>query len=109
MRVISRVKREVSGLLESVLKPYVLGLGSRVAELYYTLLRKLGIRLPHQYETLREHYAEAISSITRKNTIRELLWRILVLTERDLYSQRKPRIEDVEKLYKGVLSESSEE
>ena len=108
IRVASRVKREVSSILKSILEPYMLGLGSRVAELYYTLLRKLGIRLPHHYETLREHYSEAVVLVTRKSLIKELLWQILVLSERDLYSQKKPRIEDAEKIYKGVLSESRE-
>ena len=109
VRVASRVKREISGVLKSILEPYVLGLGSRIAELYYTLLRKLRIRLPHHHETLREHYAEAVVSTTRRGLIRELLWRILELSERDLYSKKKPRIEDAEKLYKGVLSASREE
>lgn len=102
------VKSEVPGVLKDILKPYVLGLKSHILDLYYTLLRKLRVRLPQYYETLREHYFEVVKSATKKTLIRELLWRLLMLAERDLYSIRKPRLEEAEELYEGVLSANEE-
>jgi len=104
VRVARRVKREIPEILKSILKPYASGVKSRIAELYYTLLGKLGVRLPHHYETLREHYIEVVKPTTKKSVVREILWRILRLVERDLYSKRKPRLEEAEELYEGVLS-----
>ncbi len=104
VRVARGVKREVPEILKSILKPYMSGVKSRIVELYYTLLEKLGIRFPHHYETLREHYSEVVKSTTKKSTVREILWRILRLVEEDLYSKRKPRLEEAEELYGDVLS-----
>jgi hypothetical protein len=109
VRAARGVKRGVPKALRSILRPYTHLVKSHILELYYQLLGKLRIRLPHHYETLREHYYEAIESTTKKSLLRELLWRILRLAERDLYSRRRPRIEEAEELYEGVLSAIEEE
>jgi hypothetical protein len=106
--VTREVKSEVPGVLKDILKPYVFKSKSHILDFYYILLRKLGMRLPHHYETLREHYSEIVESHTKKSHVRKLLRRLLILTERDLYSIRKPRLEEAEELYKGVLNATKE-
>lgn len=106
--VTREVKSEVPGVLKDILKPYVFKSKSHILDFYYTLLRKLGMRLPHHYETLREHYSEIVESHTKKSHVRKLLRRLLILAERDLYSIRKPRLEEAEELYKGVLNATKE-
>ncbi len=77
---VKRVVREVSSYLKS---PYPIS--SRIAELYYATLRKLGIPLPKVTETLREHFSRAGLSGFLRNT----LWKLLIITEKDLYSSKK--------------------
>jgi hypothetical protein len=108
VHVTREVKSEVPGVLKDTLKPYVFKSKSHILDFYYTLLRKLGMRLPHHYETLREHYSEIVESHTKKSLVRKLLRRLLILAERDLYSIRKPRLEEAEELYKGVLNATKE-
>jgi len=100
--------RRVYRSLARVLEPYVLGLGSSIASLYYSLLRKLRVRFPLDQETLREHFSSAIESSPLKVGVKNLLWVFLTLVERDLYSRRKPEYEEVRRLYRGVLSEARE-
>ena len=104
IRGAKRVGGEVLTVFKSILEPYVLGLGSRIAKLYYNLLRKLGIKPPQHYETLREHYSEVIAPSTRSVSLRNILWQLLLLSERDMYSRRKPSLREAEELYKGALS-----
>jgi hypothetical protein len=104
-----RVKREVARVLEEFLKPYTHKLKSHVLELYYTILTRLGVRLPHHYETLREHYSLVVKSVIKKSSVREALWKIVRLAERDLYSRKKPHLREAEELYEGVLSAIEEE
>ncbi|MEM4535350.1 MAG: hypothetical protein QW764_04850, partial [Desulfurococcaceae archaeon] len=92
---------------EALLKPYEMGLGSRIAMLYYNLLKKLKLGLPKESETLREHYKQISHQIPEG--LGKLLWRFLLMVERDLYSSKKPLYEEAEKAYQGVLSASSEE
>lgn len=63
---------------------------SRVAALYYELLRRLGLPLPELHETLREHY----SRLKLGAGVAKYIWRLMTLAERDLYSKAKPRIEE---------------
>jgi hypothetical protein len=77
---VRRVVREVSSYLTS---PYLIS--SRIAELYYATLRKLGIPLPKVTETLREHFSRAGLS----GFLRDTLWKLLIITEKDLYSSKK--------------------
>lgn len=93
-------------LKSGILKPHELGLNSRIAELYYTLLRKLKLRLPLLSETLREHYTATLGLTPEK--LREKLWRLLLLVERDLYSSKKPAYKEAEGLYSGVLDATTE-
>ncbi|MEM4869106.1 MAG: hypothetical protein QW081_01735 [Desulfurococcaceae archaeon] len=92
---------------DALLKPYEMGLGSRIAMLYYNLLKKLKLGLPRESETLREHYRQISHQIPEG--LGKLLWRFLQLVERDLYSSKKPLYEEAEEAYYGVLSASSEE
>ena len=77
---IRRVAREVSSYFTS---PYLIS--SRIADLYYATLRRLGIPLPKVTETLREHFNRVSLSGFPRNT----LWKLLVITEKDLYSSKK--------------------
>ncbi|MEM4831526.1 MAG: hypothetical protein QW740_03745 [Sulfolobales archaeon] len=103
-----RVTRRVYKSLAKVLEPYALGLGSSIASLYYSLLRKLEVRPPLYQETLREHFSSTIESSQLRVGVKKLLWVFLTLVERDLYSRRKPEYEEARKLYRGVLSEARE-
>jgi hypothetical protein len=101
--------RGVPEALKSIFKPYAHIVKSHILELYYQLLGRLGARLPHHYETLREHYYDVVKPTIKKSLLRELLWRMLNLAEMDLYSQRRPRLEEAEDLHEGVLGAIEEE
>lgn len=109
MRGARRLGEEVSSTFKSILEPYILGLGSSIAKLYYNILRKLRVKLPENYETLREHYTNLVTPSTRSDSLRNILWRLLLLSERDMYSRRKPSLREAEELYKGALSGVKEE
>lgn len=94
----------IDRLHEELLKPYVTVFTSSIVKLYYKALGKIGLRLPAPFETLREHYYSTISTRVLPHTAKTLLWKLLVLAERDLYSTRKPKYEDVHKLYEDVLN-----
>ena len=107
-RRVQHVPRRAEALARNfILKPYELGLNSRVALLYYSLLKKLKLRLPTPNETLREHYV-SISHSTHER-LRRILWRFLLLVERDLYSSKKPTYQEAETTYRGALSAAGEE
>ena len=96
-------------VFNELLTPYVLGLGSRIATIYYDLVRKITRRLPQPFETLREHYEFVVAPLTKSRRSRELLQRLLQLVERDLYSRSKPDLREAIELYEGVLSSVEEE
>lgn len=95
------------GLQVNLLKPYT-RLSSRVLQVYYKALKKLGFTLPAPTETLREHYASSIHHSRIADTIKSLVWKLLVITEKDLYSNKKPNIEEALKAYEEVLDASAE-
>lgn len=64
---------------------------SKATSIYYGLLSKLRLPQPSLQETLREHYRR----LRLRGVLAKLLWRILVLVERDLYSDRKPSYEEI--------------
>ena len=109
MRGARRLGEGVSSAFKIILEPYILGLGSSIAKLYYSILRKLRVKLPEHYETLREHYTDVVAPSTRSDSLRNILWRLLLLSERDMYSRRKPSLREAEELYKGALSGVKEE
>ncbi|MCY0867817.1 MAG: hypothetical protein OWQ48_01095 [Desulfurococcus sp.] len=111
LTVLTRVKRKTSRLrptglkeYQGILKPYALGLGSRIARLYYDVVAKLGARLPYPPETLREHYSSAVSPAISRSLVKEIVERLMYLAERDMYSTRKPSLPEAEKLYRGVVN-----
>ncbi|AFK50865.1 hypothetical protein TCELL_0440 [Thermogladius calderae 1633] len=69
-----------------------------VAGLYYRLLNELGFRKPEAQETLREHFA----SLRINTAIKSLLWRLLVLVEKELYSRDKPKREEAESVAREI-------
>ncbi|WP_434731759.1 hypothetical protein WLZ34_02600 [Thermogladius sp. KZ2Tp1] len=69
-----------------------------VAGLYYRLLMELGFRKPEAQETLREHFA----SLRINTAIKSLLWRLLLLVERELYSRDKPKREEAESVVREI-------
>ncbi|MEM3913382.1 MAG: hypothetical protein QXT75_05720 [Desulfurococcaceae archaeon] len=74
------------------LKPgIVYNIMSKIASIYYGLLSKLGLPQPELNETLREHYRK----LKLKDNLATVLWRLLILVERDLYSNRKPSYKEV--------------
>ena len=78
---------------------------SYLASLYYSLLKRLGIRLPFSHETLREHFRESIDPASEIIAIiKNLLWRILLYVERDLYSRNKPDHYEVKKIHDEIES-----
>lgn len=78
---------------------------SYLASLYYSLLKRLGIRYPLPHETLREHFRESIDPVPKIITaIKNLLWRMLLYAERDLYSRDKPDHDEVKKIYDEIES-----
>uniref|UniRef100_A0A7J3Y0P9 DUF4129 domain-containing protein n=1 Tax=Thermogladius calderae TaxID=1200300 RepID=A0A7J3Y0P9_9CREN len=95
--------------VEELLEPYTRGLGSRIAQLYYGVLKKIVGRLPQPSETLREHYRWVVAATTKSNRVKELIWRFLQLVERDLYSNRKPSYEEGLELSRGILIAAEEE
>ena len=95
---------EITTTIRTSVKPYILGLGSRIAELYYSVVKKFS-RLPHDSETLREHYRYALTPVIKSTYVKELLWRFLVLVEKDLYSRYRQDIEEAKKIAKDILSE----
>ncbi|MEM4717501.1 MAG: hypothetical protein QXE81_01920 [Desulfurococcaceae archaeon] len=103
-QVFEKVEREV---INPILKPYKMGLGSQIALLYYGLLKKLRIKQPEISETLREHYIHISKTIS--NALSLILWRLLLITEQDLYSSKKPSIKEAETLYHGALDAAGEE
>jgi hypothetical protein len=96
-------------VFDELLTPYVLGLGSRIAAIYYDLVRKIARRLPQPSETLREHFEFVVAPLIKSRRSRELLQRLLQLVERDLYSSSKPEFGEAIELYEGVLSSVEEE
>lgn len=96
---VKRVVREVSSYLKS---PYPIS--SRIAELYYATLRKLGIPLPKVTETLREHFSRAGLSGFLRNT----LWKLLIITEKDLYSSKKQDYREAVELAEEVTRHEGE-
>ncbi len=97
------------GILEELLKPYITGLGSAIALIYYKLLRRFTQRLPHAYETLREHYYLVLKDSIKNTRVKELVWKLLLLAERDMYSREKPSVEEAKNIYERVFSEVEEE
>ena len=81
-------RRRVTGATRNI-RSAILGfsyrVSSRVAELYYATLRRLHLPLPEPYETLREH----LSRLAVGSRLGEVLWRFLLMVERDLYSGRR--------------------
>ncbi|WP_440060228.1 hypothetical protein ACSU1N_03570 [Thermogladius sp. 4427co] len=71
-----------------------------VAGLYYRLLEELGVREPSPYETLREH----LNTISLPAIVKTLLFKLLTLVERELYSRHKPSREEAEELAREVRS-----
>ncbi|MEM1793829.1 MAG: hypothetical protein QXV30_02450 [Desulfurococcaceae archaeon] len=107
-RRVRQAPRGAEAFLKStVLKPYELGLNSRIAMLYYSFLKKLKLRLPLVNETLREHYASTLHYIPEK--LRGVLWKFLILVEKDLYSSKKPAYQEAEAIYRGASSIVAEE
>uniref|UniRef100_A0A7C4FHP6 Uncharacterized protein n=1 Tax=Ignisphaera aggregans TaxID=334771 RepID=A0A7C4FHP6_9CREN len=98
------VAESIPDVLRNLLKPYVLGLGSRVAQLYYRLVNRF-TRLPSSSETLREHYSTAVLSAIKSAWNRKVLWQFLLLAEKDMYSHEKPRPEEAKRLYESVAKE----
>jgi len=96
------VVEAVPDIVKDLLKPYVLGLGSSIAQLYYSLVKRF-TRLPLYNETLREHYRAAVLSVIKSMRGKGLLWRLLLLAEKDMYSREKPRFEEAKKLYESVV------
>ncbi|MCX8198514.1 MAG: hypothetical protein N3E36_00555 [Sulfolobales archaeon] len=82
-------RRRAARIIKTILElPY--SISSQIAELYYNLLRKLKQPHPELHETLREHYAR----MTLAKKLKNYLWRLLLLVERDLYSKKKPFYEE---------------
>jgi hypothetical protein len=98
------VAEAIPDVLRSLLKPYILGLGSRIAQLYYKLVSRF-TRLPTISETLREHYNTAVLSVIKSVWNRRVLWQLLLLAEKDMYSREKPKPEEAKKLYESIAEE----
>jgi hypothetical protein len=84
--VLSLGRRRVASaarVLRSALLEFTYRVSSRVAELYYSTLRRLRLPMPEPYETLREHFAR----LPLGRGVAELLRRLMLLAERDLYSR----------------------
>lgn len=63
---------------------------SKIASIYYSLLSGLGLPHPGLSETLREHYKK----LRLKSSLANVIWRLLILVERDLYSNKKPSYDE---------------
>ena len=86
LRSLSR--RRLTGVtraVRSAVLEFSYRVSSRIAELYYGTLRRLRLPMPEPYETLREH----LSRLSLGQRLRELLWRFMLVVERDLYSSRR--------------------
>ncbi|MEZ0393814.1 MAG: hypothetical protein ABWK00_02030 [Desulfurococcaceae archaeon] len=75
-----------------------LSLDRPVASIYYSLLRRLGLRLPSPPETLREH----LSSLGIGGRRKSLLGELMEMVEEELYSPRAPPIERAKRLSREV-------
>lgn len=93
------VVREASSYLTS---PYVVK--SRIAELYYATLRRLEIPLPEVSETLREHF----NRVNLRGLLRSIIWKFLMITEKDLYSRRKQDYQEALKLVEEAVGSENE-
>ncbi len=89
-----RVSRYVE-FLRITLRPSIL------ARIYYSAVKMLGLRLPLPSETLREHF----SRVSQGGRLRNLLFRLMVLAERDLYSGKGAPKEEAERIVEELRSE----
>ncbi|MCC6043549.1 MAG: hypothetical protein LM553_01550 [Desulfurococcaceae archaeon] len=101
---VSRGLREAVKKAGELIVSFKLGLGSKVAELYYDLVRKLGGRLPEVHETLREHFYVVVEPLVKSELVKRLMRRFMSIVEKDLYSPRRQSVEEAEEIYEGVLS-----
>lgn len=87
-----------------VYKSYLLELKynvrSRIAELYYGLIRRLRLSYPEPHETLREHFKR----LMLRERLKQVLWKLLLLVEKDLYSRSKPSEEEARKLVEEAVT-----
>jgi len=100
--LISASRRRATGATRAI-RLALLGLSyrvsSRVAELYYATLRRLHLPLPELYETLREHF----SRLAVGGRLRGVLWRFMLVVERDLYSSRRQDYGEALRISEEVL------
>jgi hypothetical protein len=101
---VGRRLREVARKAGELIISFKLGLGSKVAELYYDLVEKLGGRLPEVHETLREHFYVVVEPLVKSELVKRLMRRFMSIVEKDLYSPRRQSVEEAEEIYEGVLS-----
>jgi hypothetical protein len=101
---IGRRLREAAKKAGELFISFKLGLGSKVAELYYDLVEKLGGRLPEAHETLREHFYVVVEPLIKSEFIKRLVRRFMSIVEKDLYSPRRQSVEEAKEIYEGVLS-----
>ena len=101
---VGRRLREAVKKAGELLISFKLGLGSKVAELYYDLVEKLGGRLPEVHETLREHFYVVVEPLVKSELVKRLMKRFMSIVEKDLYSPRRQSVEEAEEIYEGVLS-----
>ena len=92
-------RQEILGGLASGIADRVYVVESKIAQLYYQALLLLKTRLPYPQETLREHFR----ALKLPERLKDSLWRLLRLAERDLYSKDKPHYRDAEKAFKEVV------
>ena len=85
--------------LRIVVKP------SRLAKIYYAIVRSFGFGSPMPSETLREHFSRVSRGRGFGGKIKDLLFRLMVLVEMDLYSRKKPPVEEAEKIAREIRSE----
>lgn len=110
-RVWERERLRLSGVeirARYALRSYPRGLGSHVASLYYDLLERLKVRPPLPHETLREHFKNSFWLLVRGQKLKELLWRMLLAAEMDMYSSRGADQTEVSEVYRGVLEVAGE-
>lgn len=94
--------RAVKGVSVYLMSPYVIS--SRVVDLYYATLKKLGIPLPEVTETLREHF----SRVSLSSFLRGIIWKFLVLAEKDLYSRKRQDYQEALKLAEEAVRSENE-
>lgn len=99
----------LSTLREAVnyLGPYT-SISSKVLQLYYKVLKKLDIPPPIPSETLREHYMSSIYFSQIAKVVKTLLWKLLLIAEKELYARKKPSLEEAVALYEEVVDASAE-